>query len=377
MPEPILPGTHREVAPEVTWSRVEPLLRRFGITRVADVTRLDTIGIPVMLAVRPSSETLAVSQGKGATPLLAKLSAVMESIELWHAEQPTIATWRAAAQNMSLPYELSDLNLTDHVSRVDEFTLAWTEGISLVDGARVPVPADAVRLSFSREHFWHPRILRSGSTGLASGNTWTEACLHALYEAIERDALAPGRGREDRLPVDPRTVEDKNLRDLLGHLDAASVSYEITFIPNRHRVPTFTTRVWSPLFPIVCAGSGSHSDPHIALSRAVAEAVQSRLTEITATRDDIPSDQDLIVDSAADPGFGRPEDGIALEQALVGCEEGFMTMEDELTTVAGRVVSSTGRAPLCVDLSSHPELFSVVRVVAPGLAWAEGRTLAY
>lgn len=377
MPEPTLAGTRRAVAPEVTGSRVEPLLSAYGVTRVADVTRLDTIGIPVMLAVRPASETLAVAQGKGATPLLAKLSAVMESIELWHAEQPTIATWRATARRLSLPYALSDLNLAARDLPVDSLCMSWTEGVSLIDGARTPVPWDAVHLSFSGGHFWRPRILRSGSTGLASGNTWTEACLHALYEAIERDVLAPGQGRGERLVVDPRTVEDDHPRQLLERLDAASVRYEIAFAPNRHRVPTFTARVWSPLFPVVCAGSGSHSDPHVALARAITEAVQSRLTEIAATRDDIPSDFDLAVDSAADPGFGPSSDGVALAEAVSGYAEEFSTMADELAAVASRVRASTGHAPLCVDISSHPDLFSVVRVIGPGLAWTEGRTVGY
>ncbi|MGW8989068.1 hypothetical protein ACWGRF_03920 [Streptomyces zhihengii] len=60
----------------------------FGITRVADLTGLDVIGLPVWTAIRPASKTLSASQGKGAAALLAKLSAVMEAIELWHVEQP-------------------------------------------------------------------------------------------------------------------------------------------------------------------------------------------------------------------------------------------------------------------------------------------------
>ncbi len=57
------------------------LLRRFGITRVGDVTGLDIVGIPVWFAVRPNSRGLSVSQGKGLVPAQARLSAVMEAIE--------------------------------------------------------------------------------------------------------------------------------------------------------------------------------------------------------------------------------------------------------------------------------------------------------
>jgi YcaO-like protein with predicted kinase domain len=50
------------------------------------VTGLDRIGIPVALATRPNSRSVAVSQGKGLTLAAAKVSALMEAIELWHAE---------------------------------------------------------------------------------------------------------------------------------------------------------------------------------------------------------------------------------------------------------------------------------------------------
>ncbi len=79
-------GTHRVVPPETTWRRVRDLLPRAGITRVADVTRLDGLGIPTFQAVRPGSLNLSVSQGKGATAIAARVSAVMESLEMWHAE---------------------------------------------------------------------------------------------------------------------------------------------------------------------------------------------------------------------------------------------------------------------------------------------------
>ena len=57
-----------------------------GITRIANVTGLDTIGIPVVMVCRPNSRSVAVSQGKGLTLAAAKASGVMESVEGYHAE---------------------------------------------------------------------------------------------------------------------------------------------------------------------------------------------------------------------------------------------------------------------------------------------------
>ena len=54
-------GTHRSTAPEETLARVAPLLPALGITRLANITGLDRIGIPVVVACRPNSRSLAVS----------------------------------------------------------------------------------------------------------------------------------------------------------------------------------------------------------------------------------------------------------------------------------------------------------------------------
>jgi class 3 adenylate cyclase/predicted ATPase len=56
-------GTHRTVAPADTLERVSPFMPDLGITRIANVTGLDRIGIPVVMVCRPNSRSIAVSQG--------------------------------------------------------------------------------------------------------------------------------------------------------------------------------------------------------------------------------------------------------------------------------------------------------------------------
>ena len=67
-----LDGTHRITDPASTLSRVMPFAARMGITRVAVLTGLDVIGIPVVAAYRPNSRSIAVHQGKGTTLAAAK-----------------------------------------------------------------------------------------------------------------------------------------------------------------------------------------------------------------------------------------------------------------------------------------------------------------
>src|SRR5262249_31766815 len=86
-PKKFQAGTHRTVSPAETLERFMPLMPRLGITRLADITGLDCIGLPVYVSVRPTSRALSTSQGKGFDDASAKASALMESIETWHAER--------------------------------------------------------------------------------------------------------------------------------------------------------------------------------------------------------------------------------------------------------------------------------------------------
>ena len=80
--------THRTLAPEETLSRIDAKMPAAGITRVADITNLDRVGIPVFSSIRPMAEKGAISvyNGKGATPTEAKVSAMMEGIERYSGE---------------------------------------------------------------------------------------------------------------------------------------------------------------------------------------------------------------------------------------------------------------------------------------------------
>ena len=74
-------GTIRAAPPQATLRRLRPLLRPAGITRLADVTGLDWVGLAVFQAIRPNSRVLSVSQGKGLTREQGQVSALMEALE--------------------------------------------------------------------------------------------------------------------------------------------------------------------------------------------------------------------------------------------------------------------------------------------------------
>ncbi|MEV7729690.1 YcaO-like family protein [Streptomyces sp. NPDC087917] len=362
-------GTHRVRPPADTWDLVRRRLPRYGITRIADVTGLDVIGIPVAVAVRPLSRSLSVSQGKGHTPLLARISAAMEAIEMWHAEFacPPAVHRRTPAAALELPYSLSLLDQHAGSLLHDRTPLDWVTATGALTGAPVPVPRDAVRLRSSPPGRWRPPGLTVTSNGLASGNTFEEAALHAAYEVMERDALSslsavPG---DPRVNIRPETVDDPLCTDLIERIARSGVFLDLAHIPNRWGLPCFAAFVWSEDFALLTAGSGAHSSPGVALARAITEAVQSRLTLINGTRDDVTAVY-AHVRRGATARPRRDPQACAYRELPAPTAPDFDDVGVELRWACERLAEAAGHEPLTVDLATTEE-FSVIKVIAPGL----------
>lgn len=363
-------GTHRVVRPEETYAAIMPLFGAYGITRVCDVTGLDVFGIPVAMAVRPLATTLSVSQGKGATVLLAKISAAMEAVELWHAENavPAPVIRATPARALDLPYRMGDLPQTEGSLVSHRVPLDWITATPVTGGTPVPVPRQAVELCALPRH-WTVPGLSATSNGLASGNTVGEALVHALYEVIERDALAQAQARpHERRFIHPASVDDPSCADFVGRILDAGAWLELELLPSPAGVPCIAAFLWHEDLPrVVFTGSGAHCDPAIALSRAVTEAAQSRLTAITGTRDDLALGI-LHGHRDGEPRTGRLD--LTWSQA---CSEGAgpSLLDDgaEADWLAARVRALTGVEPLYVLLAERAE-FAVVKVLSPGLGFS-------
>jgi ribosomal protein S12 methylthiotransferase accessory factor len=363
-------GTHRLVPPEATWGRISPLLGECGITRIADVTRLDEIGVPVFQAIRPNAFTLSVSQGKGLTSMLARVSAAMEGIELDAAERFPLDSYAATARELGpLGYRLRDLPVAKRSLISDELVIQWVPGRSLGSHGHAWVPLDLVRLDFRVSAEWNPPAFFPSGGGLASGNCYEEAALHALYELVERDATAwlddvPPPSRDW---LDPDSVTDDDCRGLLDRFDRAGIEVEIYDATTELGVPCYRADIWSRSVPVPFSGSGSHLSPAIALCRALTEAAQSRLTAISGVRDDIDdesyavlSDVDFVAPVAMVPGrlvSFRAEDPSTSD------------LGRDLEYLTERVAAFTGVEPIGVEVATPGHVVSVVRVIAPGLRW--------
>jgi thioglycine synthase len=363
--------TQRTVAPEETLRRVEKLLPEAGITRVADITSLDRIGIPVFSSIRPTALNGAISvyNGKGATPVEAKVSAMMEGIERFSAEPTEREVVNASFRELSEgtgAVDPSDLILPEGAD--PGIVMPWIEGYDIAADEQVLVPVNAVFHPLPR---YTPALFRTNTNGLASGNTLEEATFHALMELIERDAWSIAevmRNTGSRLT----NINSGLPAELLARFSGAGVEVIIKNITSDIGIPTIAAvsddiTLKDPT--LLTIGMGTHTNAEIALLRAITEVAQSRLTQIHGAREDTN-----VADFRRKIGYERTKrmNRYWFESES---EEDFATVascdSDDFRKDIDRVVSSLAKAGLdrviVVDLTRPNIGVPVVRVIVPGL----------
>ncbi|WP_216665244.1 YcaO-like family protein [Pseudoruegeria sp. HB172150] len=373
-------GTHRAAVPEETWDRIQPLLSRAGVTRIGELTSLDRIGLPVAQAIRPMSRALTTSQGKGTTPVTARVSAGMEALEKWHAEileKPDLkgTSDHLSGSNQVVDLERATLTASGPAEAMAGTELSWVEGVSLWSGDPILVPWDYVHLDTTAP--CESSLLPRGSNGLASGNTRPEAIFAGLCEVIERDAVADFRALDARARarrrVGANAISRTRFGDLTDMIVRAGFTLDVWNAQNDLGVPVFVATITprpgtdAPVAGLSAGGSGCHLDPEIALVRAVLEAVQSRLTRISGARDDLASIHfgqarnneigAFLAQFFEEPVFEEP-----IESAALGDCAG-----EDIHVLAGRLNAAGCDEPVVVDLSLPDTDIHVVRVVTPDL----------
>jgi ribosomal protein S12 methylthiotransferase accessory factor len=373
-------GTHRTRPPAETLADYRRFLPMMGITRIANVTGLDRIGLPVCVAIRPNARSLATSQGKGETLAAARASAMMEAIESWHGERIAGPLWSESYAALATHRRVIDPRLlairadaTWHADR----PLEWIEGEDLMTGEPAWVPHETISSNFVEMTGRRPVFLK-GTNGLASGNHLLEAVLHGMFEVIERDALTlwslqPADARKAR-QVDLASIGDEHLQRTIHVLAEKGVAAAAWDITSDLGIPTFTCTLiddpdspqWRPI-PAM-SGHGTHLHPRIALSRALHEAIQSRVTMISGSRDDMfPRDYD---DAGDRGGHARildewrvPPPALPFRRGDTPVSEWF---EQDIAIVLERLRARGLTSVVVVDLTVAGVDIPVVKVVIPG-----------
>jgi len=380
---PLRPATDAPApAPvEETLGRLRPLLPRFGITRVADVTGLDRIGIPVWCAIRPNSWSLAVSQGKGLTPEQAQVSAIMEAVELWHAERVELTTrWERPDRLARGATALDVRTFPDPDPGVCERRIPWVLGTDLVDGSRCWVPRDAVDCDDRIDPHGPRAAVQGGTNGLAAGAIPAQATAHALCEVLERHAVAGweelGEAERADRRVDLGTVEDPVNRELIALFGEAGVTPVVWDVGSTVGVPVFDCLLVEDdrlaLHPMPqVLGTGCHPRPEVALTGALTEAAQVRATIIAGARDSIPRSR---YEWYYDPHERRDVASVLgdhpVRQFPIEAGARCSTLEAEVDWLVSRTTDASGARVAAVDLTKATIGIPVVKVVAEGLRWA-------
>jgi len=367
----------RTVDPETTLKRIEPLRKVAGITRVADITGLDRIGIPVFSSIRPEAETGAISvyNGKGASAVQARVSAIMEGLERYSGELRGDKLARKGLEEMLASQNAIDPRalILPPMSKMHVMhqAIAWVKGYDLVEEEEIMVPASAV---------FHPYrssqdlpLFRSNTNGLASGNTMEEAVLHGITEVVERDAWSLCESR--RQVAGDVTVGDQDglLGRLLGRFSDQGVSVHLKDLTSDVGLSTFAAaaddvRLQDPA--LLCLGMGTHMNPRITVIRALTEVAQSRLTQIHGAREDT-----VHADVNRKLGYERMKRLNKMWFAPSGKERELSSYEvldtpdvlDDIQVALDKLSKAGFKKVVAIDLTRKELKIPVARVVIPGM----------
>ncbi|TDG15964.1 hypothetical protein E2F43_06985 [Seongchinamella unica] len=371
------PLSHRTCPPEDTEARLDSLARHVPITRVADLTPLDRLQLPVFSATTPLATDLTTHLGKGRDRTSARVSAMSEAVERFAAESrhfPSLLTGsfdslQAAGDN---PCDPASLELPSDSNYTPQREYRWFRGWDLLQDSTTLLPLDLV-CSPPAEGL----LTDVDTNGLAAGNTLLEAVVHGLCEVIERDCLGqllfvsafgePQQQQAMDLPIDSSTLPPGAMA-LVAQIERAGQSLELSQIVSDIDVPVIRCRIIDPEFPHsqgsrrrIFPGFGASPCAEIALYRAITEAVQSRLAVIQGARDSYNS---LSLGRASHDKSAASVAGLPFDSVSSFSSTDLLHDLDYLL----RQLRNAGFGSVVAADVSHPDMaLAVVRVRVPGL----------
>ena len=374
---------NRVVDPSATVERARPHLGKAGVTRVADVTGLDRVGIPVVMVCRPNSRSVAVSAGKGMCKEAALASGMMEGLECFHAESIGSPVYFGSASELARDAPVTDWQKLPVYSgrTVDGAArIPWIRATEIGSNCCSLLPLELVSADFTQPGLGGFGIFLQSTNGLASGNCHAEAVVHAICELIERDALSYWRrlGAQERARtfVPPEQVTEGDAAGLIERFAAHDFEVAIWNITTELKIPAYHCVIRDKHgAEHHGSGTGCHPSVSTALTRALTEAAQVRLTYVSGARDDIDRfDYAPEMRRRSFAELSREiELGRACGEAAFDAERGRTSddIDDDLDWLKARLNSVLGFGIYVVDLSKEDIGIPVVKVVIPGLLGPE------
>lgn len=367
-------GTHRQRASEALLESARREAERLGVSRLAEIGRLDVLDVYVYNTVRPDAHDYdnTVTGGKGLSAASAQVAALLEAVERACMSPLPRRPWRgtlAQLRETRRAIDPTELVLASDSTWTPDQPLHWWPMRDLCSGDEIWVPASQVFFPFTAD----PYLWRQGTGGLAAGSSLPEAVVYGLLEAIERDALGLSRELGWAWPVALESVRHPELVALIEKLKAHDVHVHAWLLCADVELPTFEVvledaRRKDPMY--LNGGHACHLDPVEALRGALLEAVFARVSVIAGAREDLADQKRAFEGHEFEHvrqqvlGWRNP-DGRALD---------FSSLPDFSTSslsgdlaVTLRALKRAGYAPLACDLSCDDSAFAVVRCVVPGM----------
>lgn len=371
-------GTHRAISPDETVRRALRLAPVMGITRVANVTGLDDVGVPVVTVSRPNSRSLAVTQGKGISLDAAKASALMESIEAYHAETITLPLRYCSLEELCYTNRVVEVGRLPRVATSSfhaNMRILWCDGRDLMSDEIVFVPYELVHSDCTWPQPPGSGCFAGSSNGLASGNHYLEAVSHGICEVVERDSTTLWHLRrpadQQARSIDLSTVDDDDCTQVIARFERAGLRTIVWETTSDLEIASFLCVIFPavddpsrPLPP--AAGAGCHPSRAIALLRALTEAAQTRVVLIAGSRDDIgrdvygPHRYAASVENLRHEPAGRRS---FLDSPTWDAD----TLDADVEWELDRLRAGGIKRVVAIDLTKDFFKLPVVRVVIPGL----------
>jgi YcaO-like protein with predicted kinase domain len=379
-------------------------VRAYGHTRLADITGLDRVGIPVYTAVVPKSEdTISVYNGKGVSVLDASTGALMETVErqvALRAELPLeSASVRELESGRVAIVNPKSFNLKRRKTYSKDLSYLWTNAYDLVSEEQVKIPAAMAgfgpRYLGSRSPF-----IGNSSNGLASGNCFEEAVCHALCELIERDSFtladlrsrwapraireavfgavaAAGRDDVSACPLVDLETAGQPIEELRQRFERARLHPIVRDITSSLGICCALASVCDDSvqgFPQAHCGLGAHPNARIAVTRALTELAQSRATDIQGAREDIVGAGAPVHSSKyhmqrvqkIEPHRWFLQDGGPVRRFTDLPSVENEDIAEDIKLILASLTGAGMHRVLVIDFHA-PAPFSVVRVMVPGL----------
>lgn len=363
-----LEGTHRAKSPAETLRAVSPLMDEIGVVEITDITAADRIGIPCFSAHRPRAARGGVHTyaGKGKDPVQAKVSVMMEAVERYSAEYRMDRMDYAAYEELAVHRTINPANLILPRNLQEGERLHWSRALNLLSGDDVLVPSNAVFHPYDTLGMTFP-LFQSDTSGLASGNVWEEAVLHAMLEVMERDDLSvAGRSRcmGRRLEID----QPSPAREVRERMESEGIEIHLWLLSGRTRIPTVAAAADDTVTrdpELLVMGSGTHPDPAIAALRALTEVAQSRASHLAGGREN-PDRKSLVERAGYDRMKRINREWFAkAEEVPLSSVEVLSTpfIDDDIRLVLDELRPHAERVCVC-DLTRT--VIPVVRVIIPG-----------